>query len=93
MSITRINEFQAKDGQSDSLRDFLTSIMPLIQSSDGCQSCRLLQSHDDPTRIIMIEIWDSVEAHKASLSNIPQGTFKKAMNILAGPPRGEYYNA
>jgi quinol monooxygenase YgiN len=93
MRITRINEFQAKDGQGDVLRGLLASTVPLIESSDGCQSCQILQSLDDPTRIMMLEVWDSIEAHQASLKNIPPGTFKKMTGILAGPPKGEYFSA
>jgi len=92
MSITRINEFQAKPGRSDSLRDFLSSIMPLIESLEGCQSCQLLQSLDDPNRMVIIEVWDSVEARKASVKNIPPGSFEKMMKLLAGPPKREYYS-
>jgi quinol monooxygenase YgiN len=93
MSITRINEFQARDGQGEVLRDLLAATVPLIESSDGCQSCQILQSLDDPTRVMIIEVWDSVAAHQASLKNIPPGTFKKTTSILAGPPRGEYFSA
>jgi quinol monooxygenase YgiN len=91
MSITRINEFVAKDGHIDDLLAFLASIVPLIVSSDGCRSCQILQSQEDPARIMMIEVWDTVDAHKASLKNIPAGTFKKTSEMLAAPPRGEYY--
>ena len=93
MSITRINEFQAKPGRSDSLRDFLSSIMPLIESLEGCQSCQLLQSLDDPCRILIIEVWESIEAHKTSVKDIPPSAFEKVMRILDRPPKGEYYSA
>jgi quinol monooxygenase YgiN len=92
MSITRINEFQAKPGRGDSLREFLSSIMPLIESLDGCQSCQLLQSLDDSHRMVIIEVWDSVEARKASIQNVPLGNFEEMMKILAGPPKREYYS-
>jgi quinol monooxygenase YgiN len=52
----------------------------------------LLRSLDHPTRFMMIEVWDSVEAHQASLKHIPPGTFKKTTSVLAGPPRGEYFS-
>lgn len=91
MSVTRINEFQAPVGKGESLRDLLSSFLPTIQSSEGCQSCQLLYSQDDPTRIVIIEVWDSVEAHKASVKNIPPQNIEKVMKLLAGPPRGGYY--
>jgi hypothetical protein len=42
MSITRINEFRAKDGKDDALRTFLTRLIPTIAVIPGCQSCQLL---------------------------------------------------
>ena len=92
MSITRINEFQAQEGQGEALRDLIQSFVPLIESSDGCQSCQVLQSQEDPTRIVVIEVWDSTEAHQASMKNIPPGALQEAMKLLAGPPKGGYYH-
>lgn len=43
MSVTRIGETQAKEGLSEELRAFLVSIMPMIKSSEGCQSVQLYQ--------------------------------------------------
>lgn len=92
MDVTRINEFKARDDESDSLRAFLVSLLPLIEGAQGCRSCRLLQSREDPAHMVMIEEWDSVEAHQASLKLIPPGTFKQVTDILARPPHGEYYD-
>lgn len=91
MSITRINEFQAKDGEQDHLQNFLTSIIQTIQSSKGCQSCKLVQSLEDPARFVIIEIWNDVEAHQASVKNIPPASFAKVMEMLAEMPKGAYY--
>ena len=90
-SITRINEFQAQAGQGEALRHLLTSFLPLIEASDGCQSCQLLQDLEDPTRIVVIEVWESTEAHRASVKNIPPDALQQAMTLLAGPPKGGYY--
>lgn len=92
MSITRINEFQAREGQGDALRDFIQAFLPVIEASDGCRSCRLLQHQEDPTQIVVIEVWDSTEAHQASVRNIPPGALADAMKLLAGPPQGAYYH-
>ena len=92
MSITRINEFQAQEGQGDVLRDRLRSFVPMIESSEGCRSCRLLQHQEDPTRIVILEVWDSAEAHQASVKNIPPAALQDVMTLLAGPPKGAYYH-
>jgi len=92
MSVVRINEFRAFLGSGDTLRNRIRSFVPLIESSDGCVSCQLLQSQEDPTRILVIEVWESVERHRASLKNIPPVTFQETMKLLASPPKGEYFN-
>ena len=91
MNITRINEFHAKESKGDDLREFLVSIVPIIESSAGCQSCQLLQCLDDPTRLVVVEIWESVEAHRTSVKNIPPNNFTEIMKMLAETPKGAYF--
>ncbi len=67
MSISHIGEVQAKPELIDDLRDFLLSIMPTIKSSQGCESVTLYQSHDDPIKFTMIEVWESIESHQISV--------------------------
>lgn len=92
MSITRINEFRAVSGSSALLRDRIQLAVPIIEASVGCLSCQLLQSQKDPHHIIVIEVWDSVEAHQASLKNVPPEVFHQTRKLLAAPPTGEYYH-
>ena len=91
MSVTRIGEFQAQEGKAERLRALLTAALPAIRSSKGCRSCHLLQSQSDPARILVIEVWDSIEAHQASVKGIPPEAVEKARSLLATAPRAGYY--
>lgn len=91
MSISRIGEVQAKEGSVETLREFLISIMPLIQSSPGCESVQLHQSQDEPSKFMMVEVWDNVESHQASVKNIPPEKLSEIRPLLAGSPSGSYY--
>ncbi len=91
MSITRIGEFQAKQEAIEAMRDFLISIMPGIKSSQGCESVQLYQSHDDPTKFTMIEVWDSIESHQASVKNIPPEKLTEIRPLLVSTPSGSYF--
>lgn len=91
MSISRIGETQAKSELVEELRDFLISIMRLIKSSQGCESVQLYQSHDEPTKFMMIEVWDSVESHRASVKNIPSQLLAQIQPLLAAAPSGGYF--
>lgn len=90
MSIYRIGEFQAKPDTIEALQDFLRSIMPLIKSAEGCESVALYQSQSDTTRFTMIEVWDSVESHQASVKNIPPEMLTEIRPLLASAPSGGY---
>ena len=92
MSVARIGETQAKPETTEALRDFLISIMSGIKSSQGCESVALYQSQDDSTKFTMIEIWDSIESHRASVKNIPPEMLAEIKPLLASAPRGSYYN-
>jgi len=92
MSVARIGEVQAKEGLTESLRDFLISIMPSIRSSEGCKSVQLYQSHENPAKFIMIEVWDNLESHQASVKNIPPQLLGEIRLLLASSPGGSYYS-
>lgn len=93
MSITRINEFQARDGEGRALYEFLKSVLPLVQEADGNISCKILQNEEDPTQIIVIEVWENKEAHKESVKTIPSDLLMEAMQYIAVPPKGAYYKS
>ena len=92
MHITRIGEFQAKSEATEALRDFLLSILPSIKSSQGCESVTLYQSQTDPTQFTMLEVWDSIESHQASVKNIPSEMLTEIRPLLAFAPSGGYFN-
>ena len=92
MSVTRIGEFKAQEGKAERLRALLSAALPAIRSSKGCRSCQLLQSQSDPARILVIEVWDSIEAHQASVKSITPEAVEKARSLLVTAPRAGYYS-
>ena len=92
MSIARIGEFYSAPQRREELLNFLRSIIPIIQSSKGCESVQLYQNQDDPTRFTMIEIWDSIDSHQVSVKNIPAGMLAEIQPLLGNAPRGSYYD-
>jgi quinol monooxygenase YgiN len=84
---------QAKPELIEELREFLISILPIIKSSKGCEAVQLFQSQDDPSRFLMLEVWDSVESHQASVKNIPTEKLGEIRPLLATSPSGSYFSA
>lgn len=91
MSVTRINRFTAAEGMAAELHEALRGIVPLVQASEGCLSCRLMRNTDDAREFVILEEWASAEAHRASLESVPPETFATVMTLLAGRPEGAYY--
>lgn len=92
MSIARIGEIQANADEIDNLRLFLTSIMPSIKSSPGCEACHLFQSQADPSRFIMLEVWEDVASHQASVKIIPPELLDQIRPLIAGSPAAGYFD-
>ena len=90
MPITRINTFRAHAGQEAALRDALLSLLPGIGAAAGCVSVRLLHDAQDATRFVVLEVWESVDAHRASLQGFDPDEFAHVMKLFAEPPSGEY---
>jgi quinol monooxygenase YgiN len=91
MSITRINEFKAKEGQVEALLAKLRLSVPKIRSSRGCLSCRVFQHLESPSRIVIIEEWASEEAHVEAVKAIPVAVLQETMKLVTEPPYGEPY--
>ena len=91
MIITRINEFHAAPGKARALHDFLASVIGMIREAAGCQSVELLVGHDAEEHLAIIEVWESVEAHRAAASRVPPAKLAEVQPLLAEPPKGRYY--
>jgi quinol monooxygenase YgiN len=92
MAITRLTRFHAQADKAEALRELLRSVVALIEAAPGCRSCALLGQHDDASRMVVVEVWDSVQAHQASVSGIPPEKLKESQRLLAEPPAGTYYD-
>jgi quinol monooxygenase YgiN len=91
MSVTRINEFQAKPGQEEALKAFLEGVVSGIAATAGCASCQLLQALDEPARFVVLEVWSSRAAHQSAAHAIAPDEIAKVMAMLAAPPKGAYF--
>jgi quinol monooxygenase YgiN len=92
MSVTRINEFHAADGKEAALHAFLTNVIAQVRGAPGCESVALYTDPTDAARFLILETWDSIEAHKAAASRIPPEQMAAFMPLIAEPPRGRYYS-
>ena len=92
MSIHRTNYFIAKPGQGPSLARAFAPIIALILDADGCIDCQLLISNDNPDLVLVLEEWNSIEAHQGAAKIVRPDDFSKVMGFLAEKPSGNYFS-
>jgi quinol monooxygenase YgiN len=92
VSVTRLNHFQAAPGQGPALGVFLAALTPAVLGP-GCQSAQVMVKDGQPERLVVLEIWDSVEAHQAAAKAIPPELLAQVMPLLAERPNGDYYRS
>ncbi len=93
MTVTRVNEFVAREGKSAEMGEYLASIIPVIESAEGCLYAHLLCGVDNPSRFLIIETWESIAAHQLSVEGVDKKEFLRAMEMLAEKPRAEYFRS
>src|SRR2546423_15162177 len=91
MQVTRFNHFTANADTNDTLRSSLLGLLPMIAASSGCLSCELFQSRDNPARFVVVEVWDSIQAHQAAVKTISTDALTGIQALLQEMPTGEYF--
>lgn len=90
MAIARHYMMEAQEGKADALLAALTALAEVVGAIPGCEGVTFLQDVDAPHRVVFIEQWTSVEAHKQGGSAIPKDIMSAVMNALAGRPAAAY---
>ncbi len=97
MSIMRLNEFKALPGKFEELISRFEEIVTQIRTVEGNERCELLlkvaNGIDNDDKLIVLEVWKDVKAHKQAASAIDPGDFQAVMALLSEKPKGQYYMA
>jgi heme oxygenase (mycobilin-producing) len=91
MGFTRVNEFVATEGREEELTALLADVTHYLLRQPGCQNAELLISDEDEARLLVIERWESKDAHHQALANFPKDQLAAAREFFARPPRGEFF--
>jgi len=52
-------EFKIADGCHDRLREKIVEILPDTRNFDGCISINFTRDQEDPSKMIVVELWDT----------------------------------
>jgi quinol monooxygenase YgiN len=88
-SITVVITGTIKPDKLDVAHTALQTVIPLVIANEP--ACHGVRVHEDPTdrhRLLIVEVWDSIEAFTGPHMQTPhqQAFFEQAQEFLAGPP-------
>jgi quinol monooxygenase YgiN len=85
-------EFRFKPEAADQAPDALTRTLAVTRQFDGCQRIDVLVDNEDPTRYLLVEVWESME-HDAAYREFraSPGGASELGPLLAAPPVLMYY--
>jgi quinol monooxygenase YgiN len=90
MAIARHYRMDAAEGKGEELASALAALASALNGVPGFEGADLLHDVDHPSRLIFIEKWSSIEAHKQSASSLPKDAFANVMASVVGKPDACY---
>jgi quinol monooxygenase YgiN len=92
MAIHRINHYEAREGRSEELQAVLLAILGEVRGAPGFLDCRLLQSHEEPWRFVVLEEWESEDLHGRAAGRVSADLIDAIVPLLRGRPSGGYFS-
>jgi len=91
--IAALLEFRFKPEVVDKVSDAMSRTLAVTRQFDGCQRIDVLVDHEDPTRYLLVEVWESMEHDEAyrRFRASPAGASELGP-LLAAPPVVMYYS-
>lgn len=92
MAITAILELKLKADSLDTALPLIHGTLTDTRARPGCLGVTVLIDNNDPTRVVLVESWESVEADQAyrAWRATPEGASNLG-SIVAGPPKMAKY--
>lgn len=92
MTIARVYTMHAKEGMSAEMETALNHLIDGVTAIDGSHGAELLRDAGNDRRFILIEKWESIEAHKAGAEAFKKVDMSALMAAIDGPPDSAYFD-
>jgi heme oxygenase (mycobilin-producing) len=92
MPIARHYLMQAAPGQEKALEAILLTLAEMAGGMGGCQGVQLLRDKGNAGRFVLVEKWESVDAHTAAVAGFSREIGKSLRATLAHPLEGAYFD-
>jgi quinol monooxygenase YgiN len=90
MTVARLYRLEAAEGKATQLEGALSELAGRVRPIAGCQGVEILRSTDNGNHFILIEKWDSIDAHKRGAKSLGKEAVSPMMAVIATPPLGAY---
>ena len=91
MTFANVGSFETKPGQRDAVVAILLRPMPELREA-GCLLYEVGVNEDSPDTVFVCELWESPEAHRASMElDGVQAAIFEAMPLLTGTMGGNQF--
>jgi quinol monooxygenase YgiN len=90
MTIARIYGLEAAAGKAVQLESALTELAGRVRVIPGCQGVEILRPTDNGNHYMLVEKWDSIDAHKTGAKSLGKEAVAPMIAALAKPPQGSY---
>jgi heme oxygenase (mycobilin-producing) len=92
MAIARHYMMHAAPGQEKALEAILLTLAEMAGGMGGCQGVQLLRDKGNAGRFVLVEKWESVDAHTAAVAGFSREIGKSLRATLAHPLEGAYFD-
>lgn len=93
MAVVVTLEAKSQPDKAGDLVEFLERILPDTRAYAGCLGLQLVVDQDDPTRMVVLERWETRKHYETYLQwREDSGTLAQVAPLLAAPPAIRFHN-
>lgn len=84
-------ELNVIEGREDECVQFLAASRGVIENSKGCRSLMFGRGVEEPTKVMLAVVWDSIELHKAATQSPDFAQFSGTLRtFVTGAKAGHF---
>ncbi|HEY4652654.1 MAG TPA: antibiotic biosynthesis monooxygenase family protein [Pontibacter sp.] len=93
MATRVILETRIREDAVDEAKAFFQRVIPDARVYDGCLYSNMFQDEKEPTSLLMVEDWESLDHHRRYLNWCTRsGVLREMLRLMSGPPSLRYYH-
>ncbi|GAB3109740.1 antibiotic biosynthesis monooxygenase [Aestuariicella hydrocarbonica] len=92
MSFKLLVTFNVLEEKTDLFFNIMLGAKSSIEDAEGCQGVEILQSKENPSKVILAEVWQSEAQHDSYAEKMKEvGSMESLAAFLVEPPQMEMF--